>query len=90
MQIFHWKFNLKSLGLSSLIASLALSQQALAFPIYAQQAYENPREANGRIACKTMVCFLLLQLMPRRPLKTTLRQIHSPIKTHQCHEFLLQ
>jgi len=51
MQIFHWKFNLKSLGLSSLIASLALSQQALAFPIYAQQAYENPREANGRIAC---------------------------------------
>ena len=51
MQIFHWKFNLKSLGLSSLIASLALSQQALAFPIYAQQAYEDPREANGRIAC---------------------------------------
>lgn len=51
MQIFHWKFNLKSLGLTSLIASLVLSQQALAFPIYAQQAYENPREANGRIAC---------------------------------------
>jgi apocytochrome f len=51
MQIFHRKFNLKSLGLSSLIASLVLSQQALAFPIYAQQAYENPREANGRIAC---------------------------------------
>ena len=51
MQIFHWKFNLKSLGLSSVIASLVLSQQALAFPIYAQQAYENPREANGRIAC---------------------------------------
>lgn len=24
---------------------------ALAYPIYAQQAYENPREANGRIAC---------------------------------------
>jgi apocytochrome f len=23
----------------------------LAFPIYAQQAYENPREANGRIVC---------------------------------------
>ena len=51
MQIFHWKFNLKSLGLTSVIASLVLSQQALAFPIYAQQAYENPREANGRIAC---------------------------------------
>jgi apocytochrome f len=26
-------------------------QQSLAFPIYAQQAYENPREANGRIVC---------------------------------------
>lgn len=51
MQIFHWKFNLKSLGFTSLIASLVLSQQVLAFPIYAQQAYENPREANGRIAC---------------------------------------
>lgn len=51
MQIFNWKFNLKFLGLSSLIASLVLSQQALAFPIYAQQAYANPREANGRIAC---------------------------------------
>lgn len=26
-------------------------QSSLAFPIYAQQAYENPREANGRIVC---------------------------------------
>ena len=26
-------------------------QQSFAFPIYAQQAYENPREANGRIVC---------------------------------------
>lgn len=26
-------------------------QNSLAFPIYAQQAYENPREANGRIVC---------------------------------------
>jgi apocytochrome f len=26
-------------------------QESLAFPIYAQQAYENPREANGRIVC---------------------------------------
>jgi len=25
--------------------------ETLAFPIYAQQAYENPREANGRIVC---------------------------------------
>lgn len=28
-----------------------LRQEAQAFPIYAQQAYENPREATGRIVC---------------------------------------
>ena len=28
-----------------------LPQASFAFPIYAQQAYENPREANGRIVC---------------------------------------
>lgn len=28
-----------------------LPNPSLAFPIYAQQAYENPREANGRIVC---------------------------------------
>jgi len=28
-----------------------LPKNSLAFPIYAQQAYENPREANGRIVC---------------------------------------
>lgn len=27
------------------------TKEAKAFPIYAQQAYENPREANGRIVC---------------------------------------
>jgi len=26
-------------------------KESFAFPIYAQQAYENPREANGRIVC---------------------------------------
>lgn len=30
---------------------LLFPQQSIAFPIYAQQAYENPREANGRIVC---------------------------------------
>jgi len=30
---------------------LAIPQNSFAFPIYAQQAYENPREANGRIVC---------------------------------------
>jgi len=29
----------------------AFIQNSFAFPIYAQQAYENPREANGRIVC---------------------------------------
>jgi apocytochrome f len=28
-----------------------LPQYSFAFPIYAQQAYQNPREANGRIVC---------------------------------------
>jgi apocytochrome f len=28
-----------------------IPQKSFAFPIYAQQAYENPREANGRIVC---------------------------------------
>jgi len=30
---------------------LIFPQQSFAFPIYAQQAYENPREANGRLVC---------------------------------------
>jgi len=34
-----------------LIFSLSIPQKSFAFPIYAQQAYENPREANGRIVC---------------------------------------
>jgi apocytochrome f len=31
--------------------SLAMPQAAIAYPIFAQQAYENPREATGRIVC---------------------------------------
>ena len=31
--------------------NLISPQTSFAFPIYAQQAYENPREANGRIVC---------------------------------------
>nr|YP_010988298.1 apocytochrome f [Rhodochorton tenue]WOK79494.1 apocytochrome f [Rhodochorton tenue] len=38
-----------SLGLINLVATIPLP--AKAFPIYAQQAYENPREATGRIVC---------------------------------------
>jgi len=33
------------------ILMFSLPKTASAFPIYAQQAYENPREANGRIVC---------------------------------------
>lgn len=32
-------------------ALVSNSQLAIAFPIYAQQAYENPREATGKIVC---------------------------------------
>ena len=33
------------------IFNFNLPQKSFAFPIYAQQAYENPREANGRLVC---------------------------------------
>jgi apocytochrome f len=35
----------------SFMLVLATSNEATAYPIYAQQAYENPREATGRIVC---------------------------------------
>ena len=43
----------KNLFLVSVIASLFVgtANQALAYPMYAQQGYENPREATGRIVC---------------------------------------
>jgi len=34
-----------------IVGSVALPQAANAYPIFAQQAYENPREATGRIVC---------------------------------------
>ena len=38
--------------LTSIVSLLiCVPQEVSAFPIYAQQAYENPREANGRIVC---------------------------------------
>ena len=42
-----------SILFASLFSSLifAFPQSSSAFPIYAQQAYQNPREANGRIVC---------------------------------------
>ena len=43
----------KNLFFVSVLASLVLgtTNQALAYPMYAQQGYENPREATGRIVC---------------------------------------
>jgi len=49
MKNFHLKLNLNFLSL--FFSTIFFNQSVLAFPIYAQQAYENPREANGRIAC---------------------------------------
>jgi apocytochrome f len=34
-----------------LVGNFALPQAAQAYPVYAQQAYDNPREATGRIVC---------------------------------------
>lgn len=39
------------LGLSVLLTGVLFPQTAHAYPVYAQQAYENPREATGRIVC---------------------------------------
>jgi apocytochrome f len=48
-KLFH-SFSILIVTLFSSIFCFSL-QKAEAFPIYAQQAYENPREANGRIVC---------------------------------------
>lgn len=55
--INKWGKKFKNFFEASLISFVAfqqifvLNQPANAFPIYAQQAYSNPREANGRIVC---------------------------------------
>lgn len=48
-KLFH-SFSILIVTLFSSLFCFSL-QKAEAFPIYAQQAYENPREANGRIVC---------------------------------------
>ena len=45
------KIGLTFLVLTSLFNIYFIAPQANAFPIYAQQSYENPREATGRIVC---------------------------------------
>ena len=46
-----WTLIRKNLNLIILSVLLGVSFKASAFPIYAQNAYANPREANGRIVC---------------------------------------
>jgi apocytochrome f len=48
--IKNQKFSLFLLSCLSFF-SFIYPQNSFAFPIYAQQGYENPREANGRIVC---------------------------------------
>merc|ERR1711981_114714 len=54
MKFYNWA-KIKTSVLNSITIILTLValnvQDTQAFPIYAQQAYANPREANGRIAC---------------------------------------
>jgi apocytochrome f len=40
-----------TIGLLIFLSPFSIVKEAQAFPIYAQQAYTNPREANGRIVC---------------------------------------
>ena len=55
MKIFNLKlkqiFNLILLSLIMFYINFNNINEAFAFPIFAQQAYINPREANGRIVC---------------------------------------
>jgi len=50
MSLKYFFNNLKKI-IFVLIPFVTLTQSANAFPIYAQNAYANPREANGRIVC---------------------------------------
>jgi apocytochrome f len=48
---FKFSFSFFSIIFLLFSGSFVFPQASKAFPIYAQQAYENPREANGRIVC---------------------------------------
>jgi apocytochrome f len=45
------KYLEKSIVIFSVLCALFMPLASYAFPIFAQQAYENPREATGRIVC---------------------------------------
>jgi hypothetical protein len=55
MKIFNSNIK-KAFASFCLITSLFVtSESATAFPIYAQQAYANPREANGLLLVQTVI-----------------------------------
>ena len=54
MKFYNWstmKASISNFLTTTFLLLILNTQNADAFPIYAQQAYANPREANGRIAC---------------------------------------
>lgn len=56
MNLYHYhrlikKAALLSLALIGILQIFFTAEASTAFPIYAQQGYENPREATGRIVC---------------------------------------
>jgi len=54
MKFYNWstmKASISNFLMTTFLLLILNTQNANAFPIYAQQAYANPREANGRIAC---------------------------------------
>ena len=52
-KINHWikKYVIRSISILILMKIIAWPFKSEAYPIFAQQAYENPREATGRIVC---------------------------------------
>src|SRR6476469_170542 len=50
---YLWRVTFAAISAIAILlgSDLVLPQAAAAYPVYAQQAYENPREATGRIVC---------------------------------------
>ncbi|HEY9749529.1 MAG TPA: apocytochrome f [Allocoleopsis sp.] len=50
---YLWRVTFAAISAIAILlgSDLMLPQAAAAYPVYAQQAYENPREATGRIVC---------------------------------------
>ena len=53
INISHWikKYMIRSISIILLLKIIAWPSSSEAYPIFAQQAYEDPREATGRIVC---------------------------------------